>query len=128
MPGSIDPEREHRRDRAAAAKMGHHQGQLARWPAQQFGGPPRRPLDRQSVEPEAPDAVLAVPAPGQWVEELLLTEGRVEGGVESHDLRHLRERHASGSNGGRRHRVMQRRELGQCLDALQNPVVDPHRR
>src|SRR5207248_4116727 len=91
-------------------------------------GPPRRPLDRQPVESEAPGAVLAVPAPGQWVEELLLTEGRVEGGVESHDLRHLRERHASGSNGGRRHRVMQRRELGQCLDALQNPIVDPHRR
>ncbi len=108
--------------------MSHHQGQFAGRAAQQLGGPPRRPLDRQPVESEAPDAIFAMPAPGHWIEELLLAECRVERGIEGRDLRDIRQRRASGLDGGGRHRVVQRRELGKCLDPLQNPVVDPHRR
>src|SRR5438128_4778225 len=79
------------------------------------------------MEAEAPNAVLAMPAPGHRVEVLLLAERRVKGGVESDHLGDGGQGGLCGTDGGGGHGVVQRGKFSQRLDAFQDPVVDSHR-
>src|SRR5439155_5126291 len=93
-------------------------------PAKQLGGAVRRPLDRQPVEAETPDAILPMPAPGHWIEKLVGGEARVKGGIEGRNLRDFGQQFPGGMNPQRGHPVVEGRELGKRFDSLEYPVVD----
>src|SRR6202035_1384049 len=80
------------------------------------------------MEPEAADAVDPMPARWHRIEELLLTERRMESRVERRNVWQRRQFQAGGADGCGGDPVVQRRELGQRLDAFQDPVVDTNRR
>jgi hypothetical protein len=85
------------------------------------------PLDREAVEPVAADPEV-VPQPlGKRVGRGDLRDGRVKGGVKDRDVRAVGKRLPSLGDRLQRPRVVQRRELGQRLEAPGHEVVNDDR-
>ncbi len=79
------------------------------------------------MKTEATQAPAFRPIPGQWVDRCCIRQAGVKGRVKSRDLRHGWKPGCGCLDAGQRHRIVQRRELGQLSNCLPDAVVDQYR-
>jgi hypothetical protein len=88
--------------------------------------PLRRPLDRQAVEPESLDAECAV-AGRQQIRARDRRNRPVEGRVEDRDVRHAGQRRSRGLDRGDRRCVVQRGEVDELAELVDDRVIEERR-
>ena len=115
------------RDRAAAAEVGDDELELIYEPAEELGGPANGPFHREPVEPEPSDARAGPPLRGDRVAGGDLRQPRMEGRVETGDMRAVRDESTSGRHRLQRDVVVKGRQLADRGDLSHDVVVDQDR-
>ena len=114
----------HGRGGCAAAEMAHHKPQLLDRAAQEPAGPLEAPVHREPVESVPADAPLLPPPPRHRVGGRLRGQAGVERRVEHRDLGYRRQRGHRRADRLQGRRVVERRQLGQGLQPVNDLVVE----
>ena len=115
-----------RADRGAIAQMATDQPQLARMTVQVLAGRAQDIGVRGTVETVTPHAPALIQLVGETIEPGMPGQGRMKGGVEDSDVRHLRKETARSANAGRIHWVVQGRQRAELLDLIDDIVINHH--
>jgi len=118
---------DHGGQRSAGAQVAGHDTQPVGRTPQQFRGSTRGVGVRQPMEPIALNVPFLAPLRGEGIHRCGGGHGRMKRGVEACDGRRLGQRGADSGQHGERYRLVQWGQVGEGVQPLHDPIIDPDR-